>query len=82
MVPTLVENSKFFYILVFLPMYTESIMNKFPELQAVVYDHSPLIIAIAESWCTSFTDNAELCLNGYKLFCDNRPSAVGRGVLF
>jgi len=30
---------------------TKCYMNKLPELQAIVYDHSLRIIGIAESWC-------------------------------
>ena len=51
------------------------------ELQAVVYDHSPLIVGIAESRCTSSIGDAELCINGYNLFSDNRPTGVGGGVV-
>ena len=50
---------------------TQSIMNKFLELQAVVYDHSLLFVGIAESRCTSSIGDAELCINGYNLFSDN-----------
>ena len=59
----------------------QSIVNKLPELQAVVCDHSPLIVGIAESWCTSSVGDAELHLNGYNLFRDDRPSGIGGGVL-
>ena len=56
-------------------------MNKFPELHAVVNDHSPLIIGIAESWCNSSIGDAELCLDGYNLFRNDRLSGVGGGVV-
>jgi len=60
---------------------TQSVMNKFTELQAVVNNHSPLIIGIAESWCTSLINDAEVSLNSYNLFRDDRKSGVGGGVL-
>jgi len=59
----------------------QSVMNKFPELQALVSDHSPLIVGIAESWCTSSVEDSELCLKGYNLFRDDCPSGIGGGGL-
>ena len=59
----------------------QSVMNKFPELQAVVRHHSPQIIGLAESWCSISIDDAELYLNGYNLFHDDRPFGIGGGVL-
>jgi len=46
-----------------------------------VHDYSPQIICIAESWCTSNVGDAELHLKGYDLFCNDRQSGVGGGVL-
>ena len=49
----------------------QSVMNKLPELQAVEHDHAPQIIGLAESWCSSSVDDAEVYPNGYNLFCDD-----------
>jgi len=59
----------------------QSILNKFSELQAIVCDHSPQFIGIAESWCTSYVCDAELHLQRYSLFHNDRQSGVGGGVL-
>ena len=56
-------------------------MNKLQELQAIVYQHSPQIIGIAESWCNNDVGDAELHLQGYNLFCDDHQSGVGGGVM-
>ena len=59
----------------------QSVLNKLPELQAIVYQHSPQIIAIAESWCNSDVGDAELHLQGYNLVHDDRQSGVGDSVM-
>jgi len=46
-----------------------------------VHDHALQIIGLAEFWCSSFIDDAEVYLNGYNLFHDDRPSGIGGGVL-
>jgi len=49
-------------------------MNKPSKLQAIVYVHSPLIIRIAESWCTRNVGDAQLHLQGYNLFWNDRQT--------
>jgi len=56
-------------------------LNKFSELQAIVGDHSPQLIGIAESWCTSNVGDAELHLQSYSLIRNDCQSGVGGGVL-
>ena len=46
----------------------QSVMNKLPELQAVVHDHAPQIIGLAESWCSSSVDDAEVYLKWLQPF--------------
>ena len=58
----------------------QSVINKFPKLQAVVCDHAQQIIGLAEFWCSSSIDDAEVYLNCYILFHD-KPSEIGGGVL-
>ena len=43
----------------------QSVTNKLPELQAVVRNHAPQIIGLAESWCSSSIGDA---VNSYNLF--------------
>jgi len=59
----------------------QSIINKFSELQVYVLQYCPQIIGIAESWCTGDVGNAELHLQGYDLFHNDRSSGVGGGVM-
>jgi len=59
----------------------QSIVKKLAELQANVYQHSPEIIGIAETWCTNEVGNAELHLQGYDLFRNDRVCGVGGGVM-
>ena len=59
----------------------QSVLNKLQELQAIVYQHSPQIIGIAESWCNSDVGDAELHLQEYNLFRDDRKSGIGGGVM-
>ena len=54
----------------------QSVINKFPKLQAVVCDHAQQIIGLAEFWCSSSIDDAEMVTSFF-----NRPSEIGSGVL-
>jgi len=58
----------------------QSIANKFAELQAAVKQHCPKVIGIAETWCSDNISDAELHLQGYDLFRDDRLTGVGGGV--
>jgi len=55
----------------------QSIMNKLPELKAVVVQYGPKIIGIAETWCSDSIDDSELHLEGYNVFCNDRSSGIG-----
>jgi len=55
--------------------------TKLAEIQAIVYQHSPEIIGIAETLCTNEVGNAELHLQGYDLFRNDRVCGVGGGVM-
>jgi len=46
-----------------------------------VFEYSPRIIGIAESWCTNDVGDAQLHLQGYNMFRNDRQSGVGGGVL-
>ena len=56
-------------------------VNKRTELQAIVYQHSPKIIGIAETWCTNEVGDAELHLKGYDLFRNDCVCGVRGGLM-
>jgi len=49
----------------------QSIMNKLPELKAVVDQYGPKIRGIAEMWCSDPIDDSELHLEGCNVFCND-----------
>jgi len=59
----------------------QSIVNKLAELRAIVYQHSPEIIGIADTWYNKEVGNAELHLQGYDLFRNDHVCGVGGGVM-
>ena len=58
-----------------------SIINKKTELNIMVDDIKPHIIAIPESWANSDITDAELGLEGYVMFRKDRMGRRGGGVL-
>jgi len=54
-------------VLIQLLVYSQY-LDKFSELQAIVYDHSSQIIGIAESWFSSNVVDAELHIQSYDSF--------------
>lgn len=59
-----------------------NITNKFEQLEAWVSDLKPDIVGITESWTGSHILDAELTLEGYDLFRQDRPvDRCGGGVL-
>ena len=55
----------------------QSIANKIAELQTAVQQHCPKLIGVAETWCSDNVSDAELHLQGYDLFCDDRLTGIG-----
>ena len=58
-----------------------SIINKKTELNIMVDDIKPHIIGITESWANNDITNAELGLEGYVMFRNDRIGRRGGGVL-
>jgi len=60
---------------------SQSILNKLPELRALVAQNHYDIIGITESWCNNSVSDSELSLKGYNLFRADRKIGSGGGVL-
>ena len=62
-------------------LYAKSIINKKTELNNMVDDVTPHIIGITESWANNDITDAELGLEGYVMFRNDRMGRRGGGVL-
>ena len=58
-----------------------SIVNKVPELEAYVYEMSPDVILITESWTRDDVGDAEIALKGYNIIRKDRRDRTGGGCL-
>ena len=59
-----------------------NLINKFDDFEAWVHDINPDIVGVTESWSTPSISDAELTLQGYDLFRQDRPvTREGGGVL-
>ena len=56
-------------------------MNKVDELKAYVYENNPDLIFVDESWATDDIGDAEIQLEGYKIFRKDREQGRGGGCL-
>ena len=58
-----------------------SIVNKQAELELLVHDENPDLIAITETWLRADIEDNEISLGSYSLFRKDRLNARGGGVL-
>jgi Endonuclease-reverse transcriptase len=58
-----------------------SVLNKKSELQLLVEDEKPDVLAITESWAHKLVNDAELSIAGYQMFRRDRVDKMGGGVL-
>ena len=62
-------------------MNARSILNKLEDLKALVYEHSPDVIGITESWAHTEIMDAVLYLPGYTMIRKDRCNQRGGGLL-
>ncbi len=58
-----------------------SLINKVEEMTRYVYEHTPDISMIKESWAKEHIDNAYLQLGGYEIIWNDRKHRKGGGCL-